>query len=116
MKMKLRKFCWFPKLYERLKLEVQRQYNFEFNLVPSEVSGIRAKWLSDEKTYPYVDNDIFNNCCSLNHQGNNWQQEKTIRIIQSRKIVTVTTTHEQYGIFVRAMIKKVKMGQQSDQL
>lgn len=114
--MKLRKFCWFPKLYERLKLEVQRQYNFEFNLVPSEVSGIRAKWLSDEKTYPHVDNDIFNKCCSLNHQGNNWQQEKTIRIIQSRKIVTVTTTHEQYGIFVRAMIKKVKMGQQSDQL
>ena len=106
MKMKLRKFFLYPKLYQHLKLKAQRQYKFECSLDPSEVPGIKAKWSSDEKFYPFVDNSTFNKYCSFKHQGNKGQQEKVIRMLQSRKIVTVKTIHEQSGIFVRAMIKK----------
>ena len=55
--------------------------------------------------YPYVDK-IFHKCCSFKHQGNEEQQEKGIRMLQSRKIVTAETIHEQSGIYDRAMIKK----------
>ena len=105
MKMKLRKFSLYPKLYQRLKLKAQRQYKFECSLDPSEVPGIKAKWSSDEKFYPFV-NSTFNKYCSFKHLRNKRQQDKAIRMLQSRKIVTVKTIHEQSGIFVRAMIKK----------
>ena len=72
---------------------------------PSEVPGIKAKWSSDEKFYPFVDNSTFNKYCLFKDQGNRGQQEKAIRMLQSRKIVTVKTIHEQSGIFVRVMIK-----------
>ena len=44
-----------PKLYQRLKLKAQRQEKFECSLDPSEVPGIKAKWSSDQKFYPFVD-------------------------------------------------------------
>ena len=106
MKMKLRKFSLYSKLYQHLKLEAQRQYKFECSLDPFEVPGMKAKWSSDKKFYPYVDNSTFNKYCSFKHQGNKGQQEKAIRMLQRRKIVTVKTIHEQSGIFVRAMIKE----------
>ena len=73
---------------------------------PSEVPGIKFKWSSDEKCYPFVDNSTFNKYCSLKHQGNKGQLEKAIKMLKNRKIVTVKTIHEQSGIFVRATIKK----------
>ena len=72
----------------------------------SEVPGIKAKWSSDEKFYPFVDNSTFNKYCLFKDQGNKGQQEKAVRMLQSRKIVTVKPIHEQSGMFVRAMIKK----------
>ena len=63
-----------------------------------------AKLSLNEKFHPYVDNSIFNKHCSFKNQGNKGQQEKVIRMLQSRKIVTVKTAHEQCGIFLRAMI------------
>ena len=106
MKMKLRKFSLYPKLYQRLKLKAQRQYKFECSLDPSQVLGIKVKQSSDEKFYPFVDNSTFNKYCSFKHQGNKEQQEKAIRMLQNRKIVTAKTIHQQSGIFVRTMIKK----------
>ena len=72
---------------------------------PFEIPGIKAKWSSDEKFYPFV-NSTFNKYCSFKHLRNKRQQDKAIRMLQSRKIVTVKTIHEQSGIFGRAMIKK----------
>ena len=72
---------------------------------PFEVPGIKAKWSSDEKFYPLV-NSTFNKYCSFKDLRNKQQQDKAIRMLQSRKIVTVKTIHEQSGIFGRAMIKK----------
>ena len=106
IKMKLCKFLLYWRLNKRLKLKVQRQYKFECSLDPSEVSSIRAKWWLDEKIYLCVENNIFSKYCPFKHQGNKEQQEKTIRMLQSI-IFTVKTTHDQSGIFFRAMIKKV---------
>ena len=49
---------------------------------------------------------MLNKYCSFKHQRNKGQQEKSIRILKSRKSFTVKTVHEQKRIFVRAMIKK----------
>lgn len=73
---------------------------------PSRVHCIKAKWLSEEKFYPYLDDNIFNKYCSLKHKGNKEQQEKSIRMLQSRNIVTIKTIHKQPRIFVKAMIKE----------
>ena len=105
MKMKLHKFSLYPRLQQRLKLKAQRQCKFDCTLVPSEVPGIKAKWSSDEKFYPFVHNSAFNKYCSFKHQGNKGQQEEAIRMLQSSKIVTVKTIHEQSGIFARAKAK-----------
>ena len=43
--------------------------------------------------------------CSFRYPGNKGQQEKAIRMLQSRKIVTVKTINEQSGIFVKTVIK-----------
>ena len=69
IKMKLRKFSLYPKLYQRLKLKAQREYKFQCSLDPNEVPSISAKWCLDEKFYPAVNEDIFNAYCSFKHQG-----------------------------------------------
>ena len=60
MKMRLRRFSLYPRLYQRLKLKAQREYKFQYSLDPSEVPIISGKWCLDEKFYPAVNEDIFN--------------------------------------------------------
>ena len=91
MNMKRCKFSLYTKLNERLKLKCKGKTILNVVslnvVVPSEVPGIRAKWSSDEKFYPYIDNNISNKYCLFKHQENKGQQEKAIRILQRRKIV-----------------------------
>ena len=58
------------------------------------------------KFCPAVNKDIFNIYCSFKHQGNKAQQEKAFRMLQGRKIVSVNTLQDRFGIYVRGMIKK----------
>ena len=60
----------------------------------------------DERHHPAVNEDVFNACCSFKHQGNKGQQEKALRMLQGRKIVSVITLQESSGIYVPGMIKK----------
>ena len=76
MKMKFCKFSLYPKLYECLKLKVQRQYKFECSLNPSIVASIRAKWSSGEKFHPDVGSNIFKKFYSFKHQRNKGQQQQ----------------------------------------
>ena len=68
--------------------------------------SISAKWCLDENVYSAVNEDIFNTYCSLKHQANKGQQEKAIRMLQSRKIVSVKTLQVSFGIYIRGMIEK----------
>ena len=86
MKMRLKKFSLYPKLYQRLKLKVQLGYKFQCSLDPNEVPSVSAKWCLDETFYPAVNEDILNAYCSPKHPGNNGQQEKGLRTLQSRKM------------------------------
>ena len=52
MKIKLRKFCLYPKLYERMKIKSQRNYKFKCSLDPVEIPPVSAKWDSNESLYP----------------------------------------------------------------
>ena len=96
MKMRLRKFSLYPKLYQRLKLNTQREYKFQCSLDPNEVPSISAKWCLDETFYPAVNEDIFDACCSFKYQGNREQQEKAVRMLQSRNIISVKTLLLEY--------------------
>ena len=58
------------------------------------------------KFYPGVNEDIFNEYSSFKHQGNNGQQEKALRMLRSRKMVSLKMPHESSGIYIRLMIKK----------
>ena len=78
MKMRLRKFSLYPKLYQRLKLKAQREYKFQCSLDPNEVPSISAKWCLAETFYPTVNEDIFNAYCSFKYQGDRGQQEKAV--------------------------------------
>ena len=49
---------------------------------------------------------IFNAYCSFKHSRNKGQQEKALRMLQSRKIVSVKTLPNNSGIYIRGMIKK----------
>ena len=68
--------------------------------------SISAKWCLNEKFYPAVNEDIFNVYCSFKHPGNKRQQEKALRILQSRQIVSVKTLWDNSEIHTRGMIKK----------
>ena len=106
MKMRLRRFSLYPRLYQRLKLKAQREYKFQYSLDPNEVPIISGKWCLDEKFYPAVNEDIFNAYCSFKRQGNKGQQEKALRILQSKIIVSVKTLQSSFGIYIREKIKK----------
>ena len=106
MKTRLRKFSFYPKLYQRLKLKAQREYKFQCSLDPNEMPIISAKWCLDEQFYPALNEDIFNAYCSFKHQGNKGNRKKALRMLQSRKIVSEQTLQESSGIHIRGMIKK----------
>lgn len=106
MKMKLRKFCLYPNLYEKLKRKSQRSYSFKCSLNPIDIPPINAKWDSRESLYPVVDESMFLKYSSLKHEGSQGQQEKALRMLQSRKIVSVKCLIENEKIYVKAMIRK----------
>ena len=113
LKMRLRKFSWYPKPYQRLKPEAQRDYKFQCSFDPNEVPSISAKWCSDEKFCPEVNEDIFNAYCSFKHPGNKGQQEKALRMLQNRKIVSVKTLRDNSEVYIRRMIKNLMVQQTS---
>ena len=49
---------------------------------------------------------IFNAYCSFKHSRNKGQQEKALRMLQSRKIVSVKTLRDNSEIYIRGMTKK----------
>ena len=68
---------------------------------------ISAKWCLDEKFYPAVNEDIYNTYCSFKHPGNKGQQEKALRMLQSRKIISVKTLRDNSGIYICGVITKI---------
>jgi len=107
MRIKLRKFCLYPKLYERLRNKAQWNFKFECSLDPNVIPPISAKWDNDDSFYPIVSDKIFKEYCSFKSQGNKGQQEKAYRMLQSRKIIPVKSNIiNNNKIYLKAMVKK----------
>ena len=96
MKIRLRKFSLYPKLYQRLNLKAQREYKFQCNLDLNEVPSISAKWCLDEKLYPAVNEDNFNAYCSFKHLGKKASKEKLSVCCKAEKLCLLKL----YGIIV----------------
>ena len=96
MKMRLRKFSLYPKLYQRLKLKAQREHKFQFSLDPNEVPSISSKWCLDEKFYPAVNDDIFNAYCYFKHSGNKDSKKKLSVCCKAEKLYLLKL----YGIIL----------------
>ena len=75
-----------------------RPTNVCWGLDSNEVPSISAKRCLDEKRYPMINEDIFNAYCSFKYPENNRQQEKALRMLQSRKLVAVKTLRDNFGI------------------
>ena len=106
LRARIQKFSLYPKLVNKLKTNTKKNYKFQCSLDPVDIPQTTAKWTSNEVNYPIVNKDIFLQYCSFKKQGNSGQQEKAVRMLQSRKIVSVKTFHGTEGIYVQAMIKK----------
>ena len=103
--MKLR-FTLYPKLYEKIKIKTSRTYKFQCSLDPLETPGITANWTFNEELYPKIDDDEYTRYRELKVQGNQGQQQKAFRMLQSRKIVSVKTLKDDSVTFVKAIVKK----------
>ena len=57
MKMRLRKFSLYPKLYRRLKLKAQREYSFILQLMKTflmHIAPLNIREIEDNRKKPYV--------------------------------------------------------------
>ena len=106
LRAKIDKFSVYPNLVRRLQQKAQANYKFQCSLDPLSIPPIRANWCTSEDFFPVVNEDIFNSYCSLKKQASIGQQEKAVRMLQSRKIVSVKTLNCSEGIYVKGMIKK----------
>ena len=68
--------------------------------------SISAKWCLDERFYPAVKEDIINAYCSFKRPRNKGLQEKALRMLQSRKLVSLKILWDNSEIYIRGMIKK----------
>jgi hypothetical protein len=107
LRQRIQKFSLYPNLVKRLRDKAKRNYTFECSLNPLYIPQVTSKWSSDETLYPLVNEETFLNYCSYKKQGNIGQQEKAVRMLQSRKIVSVKSLQDNNVIYVQGMIKKL---------
>lgn len=78
IRMKLRRFCLFPKLFEKLKLKSNRSYSFKYR--PYQYTNGECSWGKWRTTV-------------------SWRlQEKSLWMLQSRKIVSMKCMKENENI------------------
>ena len=94
----------YPKLYQKLKLKAQREYEFHCSLDPNQVPSISAKWYLDEKLHPAVSATAY---CSFKHQVNKGQQgNKTPLYAAKQKNHICDNFTRNSGIYICGVIKK----------
>ena len=100
-------FKKYPRLVEKLKKKANRAYKFPTALQPTDIPPKTTQWSSDSDQLPEVNNEDYISYCSNKTEGNVGQQEKAVRLLKSRNIVSVKLIKDESGsVFVRGMIKK----------
>ena len=100
-------FKKYPRLVEKLKKKASRAYKFPTALQSTDIPPKTARWSSNSSQLPKVNDEGYMSYCSNKTEGNVGQQEKAVRLLKSRKIVSVKSIKDESGsVFVRGMIKK----------
>ena len=100
-------FKKYPRLVEKLKKKANRAYKFPTALQSTDIAPKTARWSSNSGQLPKVNDEGYVSYCSNETEGNIGLQEKAVRLLKSRKIVSVKSIKDESGsVFVRGMIKK----------
>lgn len=86
LQIKNRKFMRYPRLVKCLEEKANKNYKFSCSLDPTDIPPTTAKWCKKDEDLPLINEDIFKNYCKMKTYGSLGQQEKAIRMLQSRKL------------------------------
>ena len=104
------KYKKYPNLVKKLQKKASWQYKFESSLDPIRIPPPSSAWKNDLKSIPRVNQEIFYAYAAIKKEGSTGQQEKAVRMLQSRKIVSVKcfldASSSKNEVFIKAMIKK----------
>ena len=95
MKVILRKFNLYQKLYQRLKLKAQREYEVQCSLDPNEVPSIQQNGAWIKSFIWQLMNTFLKHTAPLNIREIKDNMEKPFTL-QSRKIVSVKTLQDSF--------------------
>ena len=101
---KIQMYERYPNLVQKLRKRVMFNRSFPCSLEQTSIPPLTAPWKADDML-PIVTTETFQNYASQKTEGSLGQQEKAVRMLQSRKIITVKTLVDGVNIYVRAMIK-----------
>ena len=79
----------YPKLVEKYRKRVVYNRTFPCALEYSLIPAITAPWIPDREAWPPVSETVYLSYCTQKREGNVGQQEKAVRMLESRKIVSV---------------------------
>ena len=80
-------FKKYPTLVEKLKKKANRANKFPTALQPIDIPPKTAQWSSNLGQLPKVNYEGYVSYCSNKTEDNAGQQEKTVRLLKSRKII-----------------------------
>ena len=91
-------------LVEKLRIRNMHNRTFPCALDEASIPPLSAAWEADHSLWPNVSEAMFLKYCSQKREGNIGQQAKAVRMLESRKIVSVKTLEVGTDLFVRALI------------
>ena len=102
---RIRLYQRYPNLVKKLAKKAKYNRSFHCSLDESLIPPLTAPWTADAQSWPDVSNQVFLKYCGHKREGNAGQQAKAVRMLESRKVVSVKSLFdEDHGLFVRALI------------
>ena len=81
----------YPDLVKKLRQRTLFNTSFPCSLDQTAIPPITAHWKADDNSLHTVTREIFKNYAAHKHEGSLGQQDKAVRMLQSRKIVSIKT-------------------------
>ena len=103
MQTKILKCHRYPNLVCRLEKKTQRNFSFPCSLNPSNIPSPTANWKVSLDLLPVVTEQKKFNQASWKKEGNDGQQRKAFKMLQSRKIVSVNVLTYGSTLFVKVL-------------
>lgn len=94
-----------PNLVKKLRRRYLFNRSFPCSLNQTSIPPLTAPWKAGDNLLPVVTRLMFANYAAQKREGSLGQQSKAVRMLQSRKIVSVKTLVDGTNTYVRAMVK-----------